>query len=154
MPEPSIQPKRSPLSSNSNDFASSNSHPKRSFNSCLIQSRPLRSTVYLKRACIRSFEFEDNGDRLGWIEGSGKHHYTLFIQNGRIKDTEDFKLKTAIKELAKVHKGDFRMTPNQNLIIANVDEKDKPEIQKIIDNYGLTDGKNYSGLRDNLSFEL
>lgn len=97
----------------------------------------------------KSFEFEDNGDRLGWIEGSGKHHYTLFIQNGRIKDTEDFKLKTAIKELAKVHKGDFRMTPNQNLIIANVDEKDKPEIQKIIDNYGLTDGKNYSGLRRN-----
>lgn len=89
----------------------------------------------------KSFEFEDNGDRLGWTEGSGKHHYTLFIQNGRIKDTEDFKLKTAIKELAKVHKGDFRMTPNQNLIIANVDEKDKPEIQKIIDNYGLTDGK-------------
>ncbi|CAL26974.1 NADPH-dependent assimilatory sulfite reductase hemoprotein subunit [Staphylococcus carnosus] len=97
----------------------------------------------------KSFEFEDNGDRLGWTEGSGKHHYTLFIQNGRIKDTEDFKLKTAIKELAKVHKGDFRMTPNQNLIIANVDEKDKPEIQKIIDNYGLTDGKNYSGLRRN-----
>ncbi|GEP80431.1 NADPH-dependent assimilatory sulfite reductase hemoprotein subunit [Staphylococcus carnosus] len=97
----------------------------------------------------KSFEFEDDGDRLGWTEGSGKHHYTLFIQNGRIKDTEDFKLKTAIKELAKVHKGDFRMTPNQNLIIANVDEKDKPEIQKIIDNYGLTDGKNYSGLRRN-----
>jgi len=97
----------------------------------------------------KPFEFEDNGDRLGWTEGSGKHHYTLFIQNGRIKDTEDFKLKTAIKELAKVHKGDFRMTPNQNLIIANVDEKDKPEIQKIIENYGLTDGKNYSGLRRN-----
>lgn len=97
----------------------------------------------------KPFEFEDNGDRLGWTEGSGKHHYTLFIQNGRIKDTEDFKLKTAIKELAKVHKGDFRMTPNQNLIIANVDEKDKPKIQKIIENYGLTDGKNYSGLRRN-----
>ncbi|AYU54044.1 sulfite reductase subunit beta [Staphylococcus piscifermentans] len=97
----------------------------------------------------KPFEFEDNGDRLGWTEGSGKHHYTLFIQNGRIKDTEDYKLKSAIKALAEVHKGDFRMTPNQNLIIANVDEKDKPEIQQIIDEYGLTDGKNYSGLRRN-----
>ncbi|MEL0537109.1 assimilatory sulfite reductase (NADPH) hemoprotein subunit [Staphylococcus debuckii] len=97
----------------------------------------------------KPFEFEDNGDRLGWTEGSGKHHYTLFIQNGRIKDTEGYKLKSAIKALAEVHKGDFRMTPNQNLIIANVDEKDKPEIQQIIDEYGLTDGKNYSGLRRN-----
>ena len=37
----------------------------------------------------RAFHFEDNGDRYGWTEGSGKHHFTLFIQNGRVKDTEN-----------------------------------------------------------------
>lgn len=42
----------------------------------------------------RDFEFEHNGDRLGWIEGEeGVWNYTLFIQNGRVKDTEDYQLK-------------------------------------------------------------
>ncbi|PTJ17855.1 sulfite reductase [Staphylococcus simulans] len=97
----------------------------------------------------KPFEFDSNGDRLGWVEGSGKYHYTLFIQNGRIKDTEDFKLKTAIKKLAQTHKGEIRMTPNQNLIFANVEKEDKAAIDAIIEEYGLTDGKNYSGLRRN-----
>ena len=98
----------------------------------------------------RDFEFEHNGDRLGWIEGEkGVWNYTLFIQNGRVKDTEDYKLKTALREIAETHTGDFRLSPNQNLIIANVTEEKKADIQSLIDKYGLTDGKNYSGLRRN-----
>ena len=68
----------------------------------------------------KPFEFKHNGDRYGWTEGSGKWHFTLFIQNGRVKDTSDYKLKTALREIAEIHTGDFRLTPNQNLIIANV----------------------------------
>lgn len=98
----------------------------------------------------RDFEFEHNGDRLGWIEGDeGVWNYTLFIQNGRVKDTEDYKLKTALRKIAKTHTGDFRLSPNQNLIIANVTPEKKEEIQNLIDQYGLTDGKNYTGLRRN-----
>ena len=98
----------------------------------------------------REFKFEHNGDRLGWIEGEkGVWNYTLFIQNGRVKDTEDYKLKTALREIAETHTGDFRLSPNQNLIIANVTEEKKADIQSLIDKYGLTDGKNYSGLRRN-----
>ncbi|MCE5050644.1 assimilatory sulfite reductase (NADPH) hemoprotein subunit [Staphylococcus haemolyticus] len=98
----------------------------------------------------RDFEFEHNGDRLGWIEGDeGVWNYTLFIQNGRVKDTEDYQLKTALRKIAKTHTGDFRLSPNQNLIIANVTPEKKEEIQNLIDQYGLTDGKNYTGLRRN-----
>lgn len=98
----------------------------------------------------RDFEFEHNGDRLGWIESEeGIWNYTLFIQNGRVKDTEDYKLKTALREIAETHTGDFRLSPNQNLIIANVVPEKKDEIQGLIDQYGLTDGKNYTGLRRN-----
>ena len=97
----------------------------------------------------RDFEFEDNGDQLGWVEGKGMYHYTLFILSGRVKDTEDYKLKTAIKEIAHKHKGYFRLTPNQNLVISDVKPEDKDTIQEIIDKYGLTDGKHYSGLRRN-----
>ncbi|MBV5129908.1 assimilatory sulfite reductase (NADPH) hemoprotein subunit [Staphylococcus haemolyticus] len=98
----------------------------------------------------RDFEFEHNGDHLGWIEGDeGVWNYTLFIQNGRVKDTEDYQLKTALRKIAETHTGDFRLSPNQNLIIANVTPEKKEEIQNLIDQYGLTDGKNYTGLRRN-----
>lgn len=97
----------------------------------------------------KDFHFEDNGDRYGWTKGKGRWHFTLFIQNGRVKDTKDYQLKTALKEIANVHTGDFRLTPNQNLIIANVTDQKKKQIQAIIDRHGLTDGENYSGLRRN-----
>ncbi|WP_353463908.1 assimilatory sulfite reductase (NADPH) hemoprotein subunit [Mammaliicoccus sciuri] len=97
----------------------------------------------------KPFEFKHNGDRYGWTEGSGKWHFTLFIQNGRVKDTSDYKLKTALREIAEIHTGDFRLTPNQNLIIANVAKSKKQQIQKIIDQYGITDGEHYTGHRRN-----
>lgn len=97
----------------------------------------------------RPYHFDDNGDRYGWTEGSGQWHYTLFVQNGRVKDTEEYKLKTALRNIAEIHTGDFRLTPNQNLVIANVSADKKPEIEKIIAEYGITDGENYTGLRQN-----
>ncbi|WP_411843095.1 NADPH-dependent assimilatory sulfite reductase hemoprotein subunit [Salinicoccus sp. HZC-1] len=97
----------------------------------------------------KDFHFDHNGDRYGWTKGKGRWHFTLFIQNGRVKDTQDYPLKTALREIAGVHTGDFRLTPNQNLVIANVTAQKKKQIQAIIDEYGVTDGENYSGLRRN-----
>ena len=77
----------------------------------------------------REFHFDHNGDRYGWTEGSGKWHFTLFIQNGRVKDTEDYKLKTALRKIAEIHTGDFRLTPNQNLVIANVDAQKNQKLK-------------------------
>ncbi|MCM3781745.1 assimilatory sulfite reductase (NADPH) hemoprotein subunit [Neobacillus mesonae] len=98
----------------------------------------------------RSYEFDHNGDRYGWVQGSnGKWHFTMFIQNGRIVDHEDYPLMTGLREIAKVHKGDFRLTANQNLVIGNVGPKSKKKIEKMIKDYGLTDGLHYSALRRN-----
>ncbi len=97
----------------------------------------------------RSYHFDHNGDRYGWVKGDGKWHLTLFIQNGRIVDLEDYQIMTGLREIAKVHEGDFRLTPNQNLIIANVPEEKKAEIDELVAAYGLTDGKQNSALRRN-----
>ncbi|SFD89849.1 sulfite reductase (NADPH) beta subunit [Lentibacillus persicus] len=97
----------------------------------------------------RDFNFEHNGDRYGWVEGDGRWHYTLFIQNGRVKDTEDYPLMTGLREIAKVHTGDFRLTPNQNLIIANVTGQKKKKIDGLLKEYGITEGKEYSALKRN-----
>jgi len=98
----------------------------------------------------RNYHFDHNGDRYGWVKGSNdKWHFTLFIQNGRIKDSDEYPLMTGLREIAKIHTGDFRLTPNQNLIISNVSEHEKQDIIQLIDKYGLTDGKQYSALRRN-----
>ena len=89
---------------------------------------------------IRPYEFTGRGDRIGWAEGiDGKHHLALFIENGRLLDFPDKPLKTGVAEIAKIHKGDLRMTANQNLIIAGVSTKDKSKIDKIARQHGLID---------------
>ncbi|KOO41197.1 assimilatory sulfite reductase (NADPH) hemoprotein subunit [Priestia koreensis] len=96
----------------------------------------------------REYNFTHNGDRYGWVKGSnGKWHFTLFVEGGRVTDYDGYKLMTGLREIAKVHKGDYRLTANQNLIIANVSSQKKKAINALIEEYGLTDGKNYSALR-------
>ncbi|QHT60995.1 assimilatory sulfite reductase (NADPH) hemoprotein subunit [Paenibacillus lycopersici] len=98
----------------------------------------------------RSYRFEHNGDRYGWVKGSNNNwHYTLFIQNGRVKDDGGYQLMTGLREIAKIHKGDFRLTPNQNLIIGNVSGQKKKKIEQLIETHKLTDGSAYSALRRN-----
>ena len=86
----------------------------------------------------RAYEFTSRGDRFGWVEGiDGKHHLTLFIENGRILDFPGKPIKTGLAEIAKVHQGDLRMTANQNLIIAGVPAEQKATIEALAIQYGL-----------------
>ncbi len=96
----------------------------------------------------RSFHFDTNGDLYGWMKGiNDKWFYTLFIENGRVINKENYPLKDALREIAKKHKGDFRLTGNQNLIIGNVNEKDKHVIEKILNKYGVQNDQTHTGLR-------
>lgn len=98
----------------------------------------------------RTYQFDHNGDRYGWIKGTnGKWHLTLFIQNGKVEDQENYPLMTGIRKIAKIHTGDFRLTPNQNLIIGNVTTQKKPKIEQLIKQYSLSDGLQDSALRRN-----
>ncbi|MCP5543063.1 MAG: NADPH-dependent assimilatory sulfite reductase hemoprotein subunit [Akkermansiaceae bacterium] len=99
---------------------------------------------------VRPYVFEDNGDRFGWTEGTnGNSHFTLFVQGGRVLDTADYPLRTGLREIAKVHTGDFRLTANQNLVIANVSPEKRAEIESLIKKYGIKDSLETSGLRLN-----
>ncbi|MDQ0916057.1 assimilatory sulfite reductase (NADPH) hemoprotein subunit [Paenibacillus sp. V4I5] len=101
-----------------------------------------------KLEAARPYHFDHNGDRYGWVKGSnGKWHFNLFIQNGRVKDEDNYQLMTGLREIAKVHTGDFRLTANQNLVIGNVSTQKKKKIEELIKEYGLTDGLQNSALR-------
>ncbi|TCJ95819.1 sulfite reductase (NADPH) hemoprotein beta-component [Volucribacter psittacicida] len=91
---------------------------------------------------IRPYQFTERGDRIGWIKGEdNKWHLTLFIENGRLLDYPDRPLKTGMREIAKVHKGDFRLTANQNLIVAGVSSRDKAKIERIAREHKLIDDR-------------
>ncbi|UVK77713.1 MAG: sulfite reductase, hemoprotein subunit [Sodalis sp. Fse] len=92
----------------------------------------------VKFALTRPYTFIDRGDRFGWVKGiDDQWHLTLFIENGRILDYPNQPLKTGMAEIALIHKGDFRLTANQNLIIAGVNKKDKATIEVLVRRYGL-----------------
>lgn len=97
---------------------------------------------------IRPYEFTTRGDRIGWIKGiDHKWHLTLFIENGRLLDYPGRPLKSGIAEIAKIHQGDFRLTANQNLIVAGVPESEKAKIEAIAREHGLME--NVSAQREN-----
>ncbi|MGJ8632405.1 MAG: NADPH-dependent assimilatory sulfite reductase hemoprotein subunit [Luteolibacter sp.] len=99
---------------------------------------------------VRDFVFEDNGDRYGWVEGTnGRQNLTLFIENGRVYDTDAYPLRTGLREIAKIHDGDFRLTANQNLMIANISPENRPRIEALLEEFGMKDSYEKSGLRLN-----
>lgn len=98
----------------------------------------------------RPYVFEHNGDRYGWVKGAkGRWNYTIFIENGRIRDVEGYEMLTGLREIAKIHTGDFRLSPNQNLVIGDVTPQKKKQITELIAKYGLENPAQNSALRRN-----
>ncbi|MFC3193532.1 NADPH-dependent assimilatory sulfite reductase hemoprotein subunit [Marinicella sediminis] len=85
-------------------------------------------------------EFTHNGDRYGWRQNAdGSWHHTLYVASGRVQDDQRQTLKTALREIAGSHKGTFRLTANQNLIIADVPEDQKDHIDDLLKTHQLTE---------------
>ena len=96
----------------------------------------------------RPFEFTSNGDRFGWLEGyDGRWHRTLRVPAGRITDRFDLPWLTGFRELARVHRGDFRLTPNQNATIAGVEAGDRAALDALIAQYRLDAAERGTPLR-------
>ncbi|KAI9486326.1 MAG: thiamine diphosphate-binding protein [Benjaminiella poitrasii] len=97
----------------------------------------------------RPYKFSDNADRYGWTKGDGDlWHYCMFIENGKVKDWPDFRPKSGLRELAQWHRGEFRLSPNQHLIIANVPEADLERTKALLAKYKM-DNLSFTGLRLN-----
>ena len=99
----------------------------------------------------RPYQFNKRSDLYGWEQNhEGLWYYTVFVENGRVLDDEAVKLKTALLEIAETGKANFRFTSNQNLILSDIDEKDKEVVDGILSSYGITEqGKKASPVRKN-----
>jgi sulfite reductase (NADPH) hemoprotein beta-component len=86
----------------------------------------------------RPFAFTTQGDRFGWLRGyDGRWHLTLRIESGRVADHPGALLLTGLEKIAAIHQGDFRLTANQNLIIANVPASECMNIDRLVADHGL-----------------
>lgn len=99
----------------------------------------------------RPFTFEQNTDQFGgWItDETGLHHFTTFVENGRVEDTAELQFKTGFRELAHMMEGtgaEFRLTANQHILISNVSDEQLPAVQAHMAKYKL-DNTAFSGLR-------
>lgn len=96
----------------------------------------------------RKYAFVANGDAYGWQKDDvGAWHYGLFVENGRVGDVDDRRLLSGLRAIAQRHNAEFRLTPNQNLIISKVSEKDKVKIDSILREYGIENSSHTSPLR-------
>ncbi|MEI6892351.1 MAG: assimilatory sulfite reductase (NADPH) hemoprotein subunit [Pontiella sp.] len=104
----------------------------------------------IKFAKAEPYTFTMHSDRFGWVENAdGTWNLTLFIEHGRITDQEDGpQMMTGLLKIADLHKGDFRMTATQNLIVAQVAKSKKTQIEKLAVENGLL-RKDASVLRQN-----
>ena len=103
----------------------------------------------VKLGPAKPFVLTSTGDRYGWTEGEdGRGHLTLFIMSGRLRDvgTQAQQL-SALRRIAEQHDGDFRITANQNLIVAGVRPERRAAIEEIAASNGLSAPP--SGLRRN-----
>ncbi|MEO0671992.1 MAG: NADPH-dependent assimilatory sulfite reductase hemoprotein subunit, partial [Pseudomonadota bacterium] len=97
----------------------------------------------------RPFAFERTGDRIGWVKGRDRRwHLTLSIENGRIADRGDWRLKSALRAIAEAHDVTFILTGNQNLVIARATAKTKAAIDATLAEHGVAP-EALSGLRRN-----
>ncbi|KAL2362082.1 hypothetical protein RJZ56_005023 [Blastomyces dermatitidis] len=101
----------------------------------------------LRFAPPRAFKFDSNIDTFGWQKDErGLNHFTFFIENGRVEDTASFAMRTGLRKLAALNKGEFRLTGNQHLILSNIEDADLPAIKALMAEYKL-DNTAFSGLR-------
>jgi len=98
----------------------------------------VNARLAVKLEPARPFKFTGNGDRMGWQKGpDGRSHLTLFVENGRVADVGEWRLKSALALIAKTHDVSFIITPNQNLIIARADAAAAKNIEAVLAAHGV-----------------
>jgi sulfite reductase (NADPH) hemoprotein beta-component len=99
--------------------------------------------VGIKLESIRQFQFTTTGDLYGWHKAvDGRWFLTLFVESGRVKDVDNHQLKTALRKLADRFEAiEFRLSANQNVILANIVEVDKAPIEAVLAEHGIRTDK-------------
>jgi sulfite reductase beta subunit-like hemoprotein len=86
----------------------------------------------------RPFAFTLQGDLYGWHrQFDGNFFLGLFVENGRIKDAGERRLKTGLRRVVEQFRPDLRLTPSQNLLLVNVPPDQCGGITQLLAEHGV-----------------
>ncbi len=99
----------------------------------------IEQRVGFKLEPARAYQFTTTNDAYGWHKAvDGTNFLTLFVETGRIKDTDKARQKTALRRIAEQFGNiEFRLTANQNVLLANVSDADQPAINALLTEHGV-----------------
>lgn len=91
----------------------------------------------------RHFVFNARADYYGWLQDhKNRWHYTMFVENGRVVDEPEYRVRSALDVIAKSNLCDFRLTSNQNILLLNVAAENKGAIEAMLDAHGIIKTQN------------
>jgi sulfite reductase (ferredoxin) len=74
----------------------------------------------------------------GWqAQGDGKFYYGLSIENGRVKDEGNFRLRSCLRTLVERFQPTLRITPLQDILLCDLDESAKGPIRRLLAEHGV-----------------
>ena len=98
----------------------------------------------------RAFQFTRQGDTFGWGTASdGSRYLGLYVETGRIKDAPNHRLKSALIEIARRFGPEFRITPSQNLVLANFKAADESAVTAVLAEHGIPVTRQTTPIRRN-----
>ena len=96
----------------------------------------------------RPYRFERQGDRFGWHQqADGRSFLGLFVETGRIKDTDEIRLKSALRKVVDTYDTQVRLTPSQNVILVNILPEQVEGIDQILKEHGVSTTHEKSPIR-------
>src|SRR5713226_4256775 len=95
-----------------------------------------------------SVQVSDIEDHLGWHEqGKGRSFLGVFVENGRIRDDEDRRLRSALRRVVETVGGGVRFTPQQNLLLTDISDRQRPLVDRILADHGVAGHRSLSVVR-------
>ena len=102
----------------------------------------------IKLAPARPFEFTRQGDLLGWHQQTdGNYFLGLFVENGRIHDVGDYRLKTGLRRVIEQFQPEVRLTASQNLLLVNILPGDRAAFEQVLSEHGVSVSNPFSRTR-------
>src|SRR5207237_9014761 len=101
--------------------------------------RQVERLLGVRLAPAADIEVSGIADHLGWhTQEGGRSFLGLFIENGRIRDAGNSRLRSAIRRVVETLGAGVRFTPQQNLLISDVPDRCRGLVERILADHGVT----------------
>lgn len=92
---------------------------------------------------VRGFD-----DHIGWHEqGDGRWFYGLNVENGRIADQDDWRLKSALREICRELRPGIRLTSHQSMLFTDLTAEQRPRLEGMLRSRGVKLSEEFSTVR-------